>query len=236
MQEKQASSQGRTFRPSDTNEKASFLAHHALFQDLDEHARQEVERLATLANYAPGRILYRPGEAGTAFFLLMSGEVQLYHLSADGRKLITATLTPGATFGEVPVFGMELHLSFAEVVSNARLCVLNRYDLETLLLHQPHIARALLKILGHRAIQLEAQLTAIAFKGATARLAMLLLQLSSGSNRIEGLSHEALAERLGVYRETVSNSLRELRESGALEVGRKHVIIHNKSVLEMFTS
>ena len=216
------------------SEKTSFLAQHVLFQGLDEHGLQEVERLSLLATYSPGRILYRPGEPGMALLLLLSGEVQLYQLSTDGRKLITATLTSGASFGELPLLGTGVHTSFAEVIEDVRLYIINRHDTEHLLTQYPTITRNLLTVMSQRCSQLETQLTSIAFKSTTAQLASLLLQLAGSSNRIEGLSHEALAEHLGVYRETVSVALRELRESGVLELGRKHVIIQNKALLETF--
>ncbi len=49
---------------------------------------------------------------------------------------------------------------------------------------------------------------------------------------VNGISHGELADRLGVYRETVSSSLRELKESGAIELGRKHIVICKLSVLK----
>lgn len=232
VQEKHPQSRGT--RTSDIGEKSSFLARHVLFHDLDEHGLQEVERLSILTTYSPGRILYRPGETATALLLLLSGEVHLYHLSTDGRKLITATLTSGASFGELPLLSTGIHTSFAEVVEDARLCIINRHDVEHLLLQYPGITRNMLTTMCQRCSQLETQLTNIAFKSTTAQLATLLLQLAGSSNRIEGLSHEALAEHLGVYRETVSVALRELKESGALELGRKHVTIQDKALLETF--
>ena len=237
MQEKQSvQRQGQAFQLSDAGDKAAFLARHVLFQHLDAHVLQDVERLSTLTAYSPGRILYRPGESGTALFLVMSGEVQLYHLSTDGRKLITNTLTSGAFFGALPMLDSHIHTSFAEVMTHTRLCVMNRHDIEQLLHQQPSVALAMLKVMSQRCAEFEAQLINTTFKSTTARLATLLLQLAHSSNRIEGMSHEALAEHLGVYRETVSVALRELKESGALELGRKYVTIQNRATLEAFTA
>lgn len=234
VQDKQSASQEQATRIPYRSEKAAFLARHVLFHNLDDHVLQEVERVTTVAAYSPGRILYRPGEVAASLFLLMSGEVQLYQLSTDGRKLITATLHSGDSFGALPLPDRNNHTSFAEVVEESRLCLINRHDVEYLAIQYPTITRALLNIVFQRCSQLETQLTDTAFKSTTARLAALLLQLANTSNRIEGLSHEALAEHLGVYRETVSVALRELKESGVLELRRKYVIIHDKALLETF--
>ena len=83
--------------------------------------------------------------------------------------------------------------------------------------------------------QIEAQLVNTAFKSVNARLATLLLQLAQGTQGVDGFSHEELAERLGTYRETVSVALRDLKESGAIELGRKHITICNKGLLQEIT-
>ncbi|GER86781.1 hypothetical protein KDW_09430 [Dictyobacter vulcani] len=46
------------------------------------------------------------------------------------------------------------------------------------------------------------------------------------------MSHEELADRLGVYRETVSTALRELKEAHAIQIGRKHIVIRQPGLLQ----
>lgn len=213
-------------------DKATFLARNDIFRQLDVAELHEVERLTTIATYASGRMLYRPGEKGTTLFLLVSGVVHLYHLSTDGRKLITATPQTNTCFGEVALLGNGTHSSFAEVVKEARICVISKHDIEQLTTHKPSVTTALLRSAGQHFAQIEAQLVNTAFKSVNARLAMLLLQLAHETQMVDGLSHEELAERLGVYRETVSVALRDLKEAGAIELGRKHVAISNKSLLK----
>ncbi len=212
-------------------EKAAFLARNDMFRQLDETTLHEIERITTLTTYAPGRILYRPGEKGTTLFLLVSGTVHLYHLSTDGRKLITATPKADTCFGEVALLGNGTHSSFAEVIKESRLCVIGKHDIEQLTTHKPSVTTALLQSVGQHFVQIETQLVNTTFKSMNARLATLLLQLARETLAIDGFSHEELAECLGVYRETVSVALRDLKEMGAIELGRKHIAICNKLLL-----
>ncbi|QBD78418.1 Crp/Fnr family transcriptional regulator [Ktedonosporobacter rubrisoli] len=220
----------------------SFLAHTDIFSHLGSEEIHELDRITTVITCSPGRIFFRPGETGTLFFLLKSGHVQLYHLSLDGRKLITATLGSGECFGELPLLSGGTHSSFAEAIEEACIYTMSKQDLEPLLIHKPSVTLALTQILGQRIMQLEEQLINTAFKSTSARLALLLLQLAhtpepaSGMLVVDGLSHEELAEHLGVYRETVSTALRELRESGAIELGRKHITINRPDQLETMAS
>lgn len=219
--------------------KASFLAQSDIFRHLNTDEIQELDRLTTVITCAPGRVFYSPGETGHVLFLLKSGRVQLYHLSTDGRKLITATLETGACFGEMPLIGQGMYNSFAEAIEESRICVMSKHEVEHLLTHKPAVTFALLQIVGQRLVQLETQLFNTTFKGSQARLAALLLELAHPMNGtgqhtlvIEGLSQEELAERLGVYRETVNVALRELKEAGAIISGRKHITITNVAYLQ----
>ncbi|HLX40619.1 MAG TPA: Crp/Fnr family transcriptional regulator [Ktedonobacteraceae bacterium] len=230
------------------SDKASFLARSDLFRHLTMAEITTLEHTVNIITCAAGRILYRPGETGSSLFLLKSGRVQLYHLSTDGRKLITATLAAGACFGEIPLIGQCPQNSFAEILESASLCVISKNDIDQLLDRYPAIARSLLSIVGQHFVQLENQLINATFKDSQARVATLLLQLVQATQKhehhdhtgdaitISGFSHEELAERLGVYRETVTIALRELKDAGAIELGRKHITIRNLTILEQLAA
>jgi CRP-like cAMP-binding protein len=219
-------------------EKAAYLADHEFFQGLSQEEIGEMERITTLYTYPAGHIIYRPEEKGNALFLLKEGQVQLYHLSTDGRKLILATLEAGASFGEMILVGQRVHDCFAETITACGVFALGIHDHEQLFMRRPAMLQALLQKIGQRLIGLESQLVDTTFKSVSARLAALLLHLAERENGktqllvVAGLSHEELADRLGVYRETVSSTLRELKDAGAIELGRKHITLCNPTLLE----
>lgn len=238
MQGKHEANQKNGNSRSTHAEKAAYLADHEFFQGLSQEELGEMERITTLHTYPAGRIIYRPGEKGTALFLLKEGHVQLYHLSTDGRKLIIATLEAGASFGEMILIGQRVHDCFAETITASGVFSLGIHDLEQLFIRRPTAMQVLLQKIGQRLIGLESQLVDTTFKSVLARLAALLLrlaQMEDSKNRalvVAGLSHEELADRLGVYRETVSSTLRELKDAGAIELGRKYITICNPTLLE----
>ena len=239
MREKQSLDQRTTSSFHTQSEKAAFLAHSDIFAHLQPADVSELAHLATLITCSPGHILYRPGEKGSTLFLLNTGSVQLYHISPDGRKLITTSLAAGACFGELPLFGGMLHTSFAETIENSQIFTFNRLDMEHLLAQKPVVALGFLKAITQRFTQLEAQLIDTTFKSTSARLATLLLQLAHTRGEtlvVEGLSHEELAERLGVYRETVSAALRELKDAGTITSGRKYITISQPAKLKEIAS
>jgi CRP-like cAMP-binding protein len=77
----------------------------------------------------------------------------------------------------------------------------------------------------------EKQLEEMAFKSVPARLAALLLGLADETGEVSGYSHQALAELLGVYRETVTSTLDAFKARGAIEIGRKRIRLVDRKAL-----
>ncbi|GHO43101.1 hypothetical protein KSX_12640 [Ktedonospora formicarum] len=157
--------------------------------------------------------------------------MQLYYLSTDGRKLVLVTPESGTCFGLSIQPTNQTHQSFAECLSPSRIYTFNKLELEPLLSQRPAITLALLSSLEQRLFSIEKQLIDTTFKSVLARLASLLLQIAQAhpheheSLVVTGLTHEELAERLGVYRETVSSALRELRDTHVIQLNRRRIVI-----------
>ena len=67
-------------------------------------------------SYRAGETIYTPAAGSEAVYLLIEGEVQLYRLGADGRRLTIATLKPGAIFGQASLLGSLESETFAEAI------------------------------------------------------------------------------------------------------------------------
>ncbi len=89
--------------------KREYLQENELFRDLPARDIAELERITTLTNVPRGRVFYRPEDPGERLFLLQEGRVQLYRISPEGKKLVIATLGPGALFGEMALLGQQMH-------------------------------------------------------------------------------------------------------------------------------
>ena len=231
MREKRVQQPKTQSPPEKTQHSQAF---HTLFQLSPEEFHILASHITT-NTYPPGRVLYRPGDLSTSLFLLQEGRVELYNLSTDGRKLVTTTLEAGTCFGEMVFTTQEHYASFAEIGIESIVSTISKDDLAYLLENHPTITYRLLQIIAQRCVRLETQLINTTFKTTTARLAVLLLQLAHHQDRqfpvVSGFSHEELADYLGVYRETVSTALRDLKDAGAIELGRKYITICNAEIL-----
>ena len=119
-----------------------------------------------------------------------------------------------------------MHSSFAQALEDSVLCLIRRDDLERLLLDKPKVALRILEVLGKRLSEAEKKLEDMAFRSVAARLASLLLRLSrDDEGTIDGLSHQELAEMIGTYRETVTQTLSQFKASKLVDIQRKSIRI-----------
>jgi len=206
-------------------QKLNYLSSIQVFRDLSPTEIAEMDRQITMSTCEPGKIFYMPEDSGEVLFLLKKGQVQIYRLAPNGKKLVVATLGPGAIFGEMSLVGQGMHNTFAEAVDECLLCVMSRADVERLMREKPDVAYRFFESMGDRVSQLETRLENIAFKSIPARLADLLLRLAdeSGSNVIRGYTHQDFSEMLGTYRETVTQTLNDFKAQGLIEIGRKRI-------------
>ena len=100
------------------------------------------------------------------------------------------------------------------------------------MLTYPRIGVRLIQVLNERLQEAEERLHESAFMTMPARTAALLLRLAEDSNEVRGLTHQDLADMLGVYRETVTATLDKLKQDHLLEIGRKRITLTNRTALE----
>ncbi len=208
--------------------KLQALSKIEVFQDLSKEEVEEMDRRTTMTTCEPGRVFYAPEETGEVLFLLKKGRVQLYRLSPEGKKLVVAVLEPGAIFGEMSLVGQGMHNTFAEAIDECLICVMSRVDVESMLTSKPRVAIRFMEAMANRLQDAEEKLEDIAFKSIPARLAGLLLRLAKSGNGaplVAGYTHQDLAEMLGTYRETTTQTLNEFKHNGWIDIGRKKIMI-----------
>ncbi len=212
--------------------KIAYLSAMRIFRDLSKEELAMVDKSIVMTTAHKGKLIYSPGETGETLFLLKIGLIHIYRLSSEGRKFIIQTVEPMTFFGEMPAFGQGMRNFFAEAAEDCLICVMGRADVERLLLLKPQVGLRMLEEIGHRLHDSQERLGDSAFKGIPARVASLLVSLSSqGVHEIRGLSHQDLADMIGVYRETVTNTLGHFRDEGLIDIGRKKISILNSEKL-----
>jgi CRP-like cAMP-binding protein len=215
-------------QPAHASAKLSRLAEQSIFGDLSAEDIERISRVTRTINAGKGTLLHVPGEVAEAIFLLESGKVELYRLGADCRKLVFDVVGPGSFFGDAACSERIAHACYAEAVEGALIRTMSREDVRRLMLAKPVVATRILEAGIQRLVAVTNRLEEVMFTVADARVAALLLRLAmrqGGQLTVNGYGHQDLADMLGVYRETVTHVLSELKMRGFIAVSRKRVVL-----------
>jgi CRP-like cAMP-binding protein len=196
-----------------------------IFRELPHADLTAIERVTKQGHFPSGHLFFSPEERGTHLYILQSGRVRLYKLSAEGRALTLAVLEPFAVFGEMSALGPWRHDSFAEAMGECSVGVINSTDLIETIDRHPQIALRLMELMAQRLQSMQNKLADIAFKSVPQRLATVLLDLvaashlpQNGTPAVVRYTHQQLAEMIGSYRETVTKAVGDFRDGGLIRI------------------
>nr|WP_011117665.1 Crp/Fnr family transcriptional regulator [Acidithiobacillus ferridurans]AAC80174.1 Fnr-like regulatory protein [Acidithiobacillus ferridurans] len=196
---------------------------------------------ARVLEMSVGQILFLEGDAATAFYFLLDGQVKLVTSAADGHEKIVDILQGGDLFcRSCSFFGISL--SRAGNSGHARPGSGNSpYDnfLVTLQQHQ----ELMLQMLGELSLRLRhliMELRHLTVESADQRVAGYLLELCPSGNSPVSLLLPAkkamIAARLGLTPETFSRVLKRLREEHLIAVEKLKIYIHRPSELRQWAN
>ncbi|MGI8551438.1 MAG: Crp/Fnr family transcriptional regulator [Dehalococcoidia bacterium] len=212
--------------------KMEYLSRTDLFRDFSPEEMRELDRMTSMVSCRRGKVFYEPEQAIEVLFVLKQGQVHLYRLSPEGKKLITATVEAGTVFGEMTLLGQSMYGSYAEAAEDCLICLMSRADLEHLIMSKPAVALRVVELLSRRVKHLETRLEMMAFKSVSARLAAILLDLATKEScEVSGVSHQDLADMVGTYRETITRILDEWRLQGLVDLGRMRIRVRDAARL-----
>jgi len=207
-----------------------------LFRDLGEQEMVEIERSTTMTTCKRGTVFFAPEETGEVLFILKQGRVNLYRVTEEGKRLVTATLEPGSIFGEMSLAGQLMNGSFAEAAEDSTLCLMSKTDVQAVIQRYPSVALRLLEGMAKRLDEAEERLADVAYKSVPARIAATLLRLSGPDNRPVNMSHQDIADMVGTYRETATRILNEMRVDELVELRRMRIEVTDRRRLALLAS
>jgi len=166
-------------------------------------------------------------------FVLMKGRVHLVCTNNEGRRLVIATLESGAVFGEGALDNPGEPNVFAEAAEEVTVWSVPATEARNMTIQYPILGWGMLQTYGRRLQQVENSLEDVAYKKLPERLAALLIELGEETRgTIQGVSHQALADRLGTYRETVSAILRDFKRQALVTLGYRRIEIVDNATLK----
>lgn len=198
---------------------------------LDKKGRELLEQKghSRVLAYRRGQAVEFPLESKV--YIIQEGQVFLSCLDPSGRKIILDTLEEGDVFGDL---GLQPNLQsqdclFVEPDKKAVICEVPRGLFSKLIETQPEFATQLISFLSAKIRQLSEQVGTLLFADARTKLLLLLARLAQRGREEKGLTtipqkitHQQLADMIGVHRETVSVLISELVREGIIGYNSRH--------------
>lgn len=125
-------------------------------KDLTRLGRGVVER-----HYKKGETIVKEGEQAVAFFVIISGKVEVSQTTGAKKTQILDTLGPGSSFGEMALLDGAPRSATVKALEDTTCLVLSRWDFVAELQTNPHMAVAMLPILSRRLRDMDAKLAAM---------------------------------------------------------------------------
>jgi CRP-like cAMP-binding protein len=191
--------------------------------------------LAAVRTYPKGAFVYQQGETSTRFYQLLSGRVRLLLGTPEGRERLLVIVEPGGLFGEAACFdGLPYHTT-AITAEPCTVRVFPRAATLEAMRAQPDIVLEILRSITRKQRLFALQLESATFKRAPARVAFILSRLATyygapvaGNHATRlalHLSHEVLANMIGVTRVTVTREIGALIRDGIIARDKRHLVV-----------
>jgi len=206
-------------------DKALILARTALFQNLSDKALAAIAEITRSAECEKKQVFFYEGERGSALYVLITGSVQLYKSSSDGRRIVIKVVKPGEMFAEVVLFEQDRYPVSAVALKKSLVFKIPAADFLSLI-HNENFLKDFLGALMGKLRYLTSQIQYLSSHDCEDRLFLFLYEQHGPSEEIyPSLTKKDYARAIGTTPETFSRLLLRLKKQGLLRWERKRITI-----------
>ena len=126
------------------------LAEIPLFSNMDDEERRELRSLMTERIFQPGQVVMKAGEEGSSFQIIERGEVEIWLIDTEGKKVVLDVLGPGKFIGELAMLTGESRSASVTSEEEVATLELDRDAFFDFLRRRPDAAIDVLTELGER--------------------------------------------------------------------------------------
>lgn len=216
--------------------KLSYLSQVCLFEALPVADLMEIDRMAPMNRIRKNTLLQTPETFQEGLYIIKEGKLRLYKINQDGKQFTVGIIGKGNVFGEMDSFSLGTRDLFIETLEETLLCSLSKGEFERFLIQRPDLMLKVLRVLSNQLQDRDQLLEKLALGGVRERLLHLLLKYSDQFGIQEGdyyridlpLTHQELANMIGVTRESVTVVLQELAKLQVVRTGRKSIYVQKE--------
>lgn len=225
-------------------EASNFLQDIPIFADLDDATLTKISGIGSRKTFRKDEIILLEEDAGSAFFVIVSGKVKVARSGHDEKEVILSILSESDFFGEMALLDGQNRSANVIATEETELFIIQRMDFLNLLKEYSEISIVLLQELTKRLRAADAKIKSLSLKDAEGKVATVILQLADDQGKIkQGVVEldklplqQDLANMAGTSRETISRTLHTFAKRGLIELdGSKLRILNYENFKELYS-
>jgi len=206
-----------------------------VFKKLSETSRQVIFTAGNELILPDGQMLMKQNQECQNIPMVISGHLRIYKLSSSGREMTLYRIGPGETCLisiACQIKGQDFP-AMAQVEGKTHLFMLPSFVCADVLGTSLAWKDFIITSIYDHLTDVMQTLEAVAFDRTDHRLILWLMEKSAGRNASILCTHEEIAIELGTAREVVSRLLGELKNKGAVTLGRGKIMITDSTQLAL---
>jgi CRP/FNR family transcriptional regulator len=187
------------------------------------------------ATVKPGdnAVIYDVQSPADSVYFIQQGQVRIYSVNSDGSSRLLEILGPGEWFGAGALAGQKFYALRAVAVLGAVLVQVRVEQLFAALVRNPAQHIELTRQVASKLMLQTQESSRLVFEDCNQRLISALIRFSHSAASTQRdqdvvlrITHDQLAQAVGVARETVSLALTQLRQQNLLRTGRNQLVFN----------
>ncbi len=214
-------------------DKLTFLQDLTLLRGLPRESLAGISQHVFEKRLERGEMVLNEGDAGETLYFVAEGVVKVFKTSVEGKEQIISLMRPGDFFNDIPLLDGGPVPASAQAMGAVLLYGIQKGNLDILFRQYPQVSSNMLRLLAKRVRYLITLVEDLSFRPVSGRVARLLLENASSLGQPgERLTQRDMAAVAGTAREVVSRSLKDMEDSGLIEIRQHRIIIKDKERLK----
>ncbi|HSH25104.1 MAG TPA: Crp/Fnr family transcriptional regulator [Massilibacterium sp.] len=197
-----------------------------IFHQCSNRQLEKIKTLLVEKKFAKGEYLFFEQEPATNVFFLKKGHVKVFRTDENGKSQIVNFFIKNQMFPHVGITKEGVYPATAEALADVVVWTMKVDDFLQLCLEIPHLRIRLTEIMDENIRGLQERLVKTLDKDTPGRIFDTLWPLvirigekvPGGFVLIPSLTHQEIADVVGVSRETVTRSLQTLKKEGRIQI------------------
>ena len=102
-----------------------------LFSEMNKADLEELLPSTRVETYQPGRVILREGRVGAAFFLIVSGSVEVIRALGKPEEKVVAELGAGDFFGEIAIMKHSPRVASVRALTETQCLMIQRLHIDS---------------------------------------------------------------------------------------------------------